>query len=224
MKYTNKIILILTLFIFACNNNTSKVEILSNEQEESFVKMTNNFDNQNSRYNYQFFIAPLDSLFMEIKGCEIIEIQVTKMDSIEKYTELLGMFSEKNGLESIFYKTTKTCNDSERKLRALGYVYGTGFMTQLNFNNVNNAQNSFLTFSEELLQRYHSNEYMCNLKAGAICFLEKKSIYIIGASTCGSTKDFDRIEKVIREQVFNNKEFKGIKVYCGLKNPQILKF
>ena len=218
MIYRNKIILILisNFVIFACSNNTvTERYVFSNETEEKLVNITENSDKQDSVPNYKFSINPIDSLMRTLYSFDFAEIQVTQMDTIEQDPDLLGMFSEKKGLESIFYKTPKTDNDFGIK-----YALRNAFMTQLNFNNANNAQNSFSIFVKELFGR--SNFYIWYLKAGAICFIEGNSIYKIRVNTCPNTKDMERFEKVIREQVFNNAKFKGVKVYCGLQNPQML--
>ena len=221
MKKTYLILVIITLLFscfifFACNNTNvstdDQVKIIEqNEIKPDTTKEIEKFDKKDTISNYKFSIRPLDSLF-----CELEEKQINKMDSIKKDTILLGMFRVTEGLESIYIKYNKSFDCYKNKNFIMKPI------TQLIFNNVNNAQNSFSIFVEDLFD--YSNFYIWYLKAGAICFIEENSIYLIKVHTCGSNKEIDLIEKVIREQVFNNKEFNGIKVYCGLKNPQKLKF
>ena len=206
----HKIIIIIIFNIFSCNNKVGECDVLSIEKEGMNMseEISLNYNKQDSVLNYKFSTAPLDSFF-----CDLEEKQITKMDLIKKDTILLGIFRITDGLESIYIRYNKNfdCCKDENFMKPI---------TQLIFNNVNNAQNSFSIFVKDLFGR--SNFYIWYLKAGAICFIEENSIYLIKVNTCDSNKEIDLIEKVIREQVFKNAEFKGVKVYCGLQNPQML--
>jgi hypothetical protein len=192
-----RIILIFSLFIAACSN--------SNDNKKT-VKFLNQ---QDSVSNYKFSLASLDSAIINITGCELLEIQVTQMDSIREYTGLLDAFNKVNGLQSISYKYSKNSTLSLNKTLMPGHII------QLKFNSIDNAQNSFLAFEEDLLKGNINGKIA--LKSGGICFVESNIIYIIPISTCGNNhQNINTIEQVIKEQIFYHNDFKGIKMYCSL--------
>lgn len=205
-----KITLIFILFISACDNGEDKRIV----NEMSAVSVSENIDKKEDIQNDdKFTLAPLDSIVADMIGCKLVETQVNQMDSVKEYRGLWDAFKT-NGLQSISYKHCKSNTSAINKNLIPGRI------VQLKFSNENDAKNSFSIFSEDLLKG--SIKGKIALKSGGICFVENNTIYLVPISTCGDNKGIDLIEQTIKEQVFHNTTFEGIKMYCSLSHSELI--